>query len=95
MSRSMDTNILNNMEEKMLEGMTQDQKSFVQKLFTQNQVLSSRLQQAQEMIAYKRLDYLMGILNIKDVNSIAPVLMGRCLKEVESLLFEDPAEKEE
>lgn len=95
MSRSMDTNILNNMEEKMLEGMTQDQKSFVQKLFTQNQVLSSRLQQAQEMIAYKRLDYLMGILNIKDVNSIAPILMGRCLKEVESLLFEDPAEKEE
>lgn len=95
MSRSMDTNILNNMEEKMLEGMTQDQKSFVQKLFTQNQVLSSRLQQAQEMIAYKRLDYLMGILNIKDINSIAPVLMGRCLKEVESLLFEDPAEKEE
>lgn len=91
----MDTNILNNMEEKMLEGMTQDQKSFVQKLFTQNQVLSSRLQQAQEMIAYKRLDYLMGILNIKDINSIAPVLMGRCLKEVESLLFEDPAEKEE
>lgn len=91
----MDTNILNNMEEKMLEGMTQDQKSFVQKLFTQNQVLSSRLQQAQEMIAYKRLDYLMGILNIKDVNSIAPILMGRCLKEVESLLFEDPAEKEE
>lgn len=95
MSRSMDTNILNNMEEKMLEGMTQDQKSFVQKLFTQNQVLSSRLQQAQEMIAYKRLDYLMGILNIKDVNNIAPVLMSRCLKEVESLLFEDPAEKEE
>lgn len=95
MSRSMDTNILNNMEEKMLEGMTQDQKSFVQKLFTQNQVLSSRLQQAQEMIAYKRLDYLMGILNIKDINNIAPVLMGRCLKEVESLLFEDPAEKEE
>ena len=52
----MDINILNNMEEKMLEGMTPEQVNFVQKLITLNQVLSSRLQQAQEMIAYKRLD---------------------------------------
>ena len=84
----MDINILNNMEEKMLEGMTPEQVNFVQKLITQNQVLSSRLQQAQEMIAYKRLDYLIGITNIPGIGKVAPDFRERSLKEIEFILFD-------
>lgn len=91
----MDINILNNMEEKMLEGMTPEQVNFVQKLITQNQVLSSRLQQAQEMIAYKRLDYLIGITNIPEIGEIAPDFRERCIKEMEFILFDTSESKDE
>lgn len=83
----MDINILNNMEEKMLEGMTPEQVNFVQKLITQNQVLSSRLQQAQGMIAYKRLDYLIGIISIPEIGKVAPDFREKTLKEIEFILF--------
>lgn len=91
----MDINILNNMEEKMLEGMTPEQVNFVQKLITQNQVLSSRLQQAQEMIAYKRLDYLIGITSIPEIGKVAPDFRERSLKEIEFILFDTSEGKDE
>lgn len=91
----MDINILNNMEEKMLEGMTPEQVNFVQKLITQNQVLSSRLQQAQEMIAYKRLDYLIGITSIPEIGKVAPDFRERSLKEIEFILFNTSEGKDE
>lgn len=91
----MDINILNNMEEKMLEGMTPEQVNFVQKLITQNQVMSSRLQQAQEMIAYKRLDYLIGITNIPEIGEVAPDFRERCFKEMEFILFDTSESKDE
>lgn len=91
----MDINILNNMEEKILEGMTPEQVNFVQKLITQNQVLSSRLQQAQEMIAYKRLDYLIGITSIPEIGKVAPDFRERSLKEIEFILFDTSEGKDE
>lgn len=91
----MDINILNNMEEKMLEGMTPEQVNFVQKLITQNQVLSSRLQQAQEMITYKRLDYLIGITSIPEIGKVAPDFRERSLKEIEFILFDTSEGKDE
>lgn len=83
------------MEEKMLEGMTPEQVNFVQKLITQNQVLSSRLQQAQEMITYKRLDYLIGITSIPEIGKVAPDFRERSLKEIEFILFDTSEGKDE
>lgn len=79
----------------MLEGMTPEQVNFVQKLITQNQVLSSRLQQAQEMITYKRLDYLIGITNIPEIGKVAPDFRERSLKEIEFILFDTSEGKDE
>lgn len=98
MKRSMDINIFNNMEEvKMFQDKfsslsAEEQLSMATNLFMQNRNAAVKLNQMDNAVMFKKLDYLFKVVELGTFNEN---FTAQCEQEIQAIMFGEPEEETE
>lgn len=84
------------MEEKVsmnsiMESMTPEQQTYVKSLLGRNQQLTMMVNQLQNQVGFKQLDYLFKVI---ELGVFSESFTERCSKEIEEIMFGSPQDPE-